>query len=201
MLMLEASFDLGRRLVLDALAHNRRTQIPVAGPLRLLSPWLWEYGGADALPPRSLPEALGPEDSDSEALSQVRNATSNLMDHPAFSTWMAGGILPQGAVQRAAEGALRHPGWDLEVWIKRLAGALFAESGVAQVFNQRLVTMSEWLLLAGDQAAARLALVAAEAFLKDSPQDQPFVQALIRRDLILVLQSLGQRSEPVVGTE
>jgi hypothetical protein len=53
LLMLEASFDLGRRLVLEALAENRRTQIPVAGPLRLLSPWLWGVGGVERFHPET----------------------------------------------------------------------------------------------------------------------------------------------------
>jgi hypothetical protein len=201
LLMLEASFDLGRRLVLEALAHNRRTQIPVAGPLRLLSPWLWQYGGADTLPPRPLAEEVGSGDSRQELSLQDRALTSSLLEHPAFTTWIASGFLPQGAVQRAAEGALRHPSWDLEVWVSRLAGELFAEPEVTQVFNRRLASMSEWLLLAGDETAARLARVAAREILEESPQDQPFVQALIRRDLALVLRSLGQSSEPVIDTE
>lgn len=201
LLMLEASFDLGRRQVLESLAHNRRTQIPVAGPLRLLSPWLWEYSGADTLPPSSLPEDLDLQDSESEALLQARSLTGSLVDHPAFSTWTAGGIVPQDAFQRALEGAVRHPGWDLEVWVRRLANDLLVEPEVTQVLNRRLAAMSEWLLLAGDERAARLAWVAAGEFLEENPQDQPFVLALIRRDLAQVLHSLGQRSKPVVGTE
>jgi hypothetical protein len=200
MLMLEASFDLGRRLVLESLAHNRQTQIPVAGPLRLLSPWLWEYDGADALPPSTLPESIGLEELSLESL-QARALTGNLLDHPAFSTWIIGGILPQGVVQQTAEAALRHPSWDLGVWVRRLVGELFAEPDVAQIFYRRLVSMSEWLLLAGDETTARLAFVAAEEILEQSPQEQRFFQALIRRDLALALRSLGQGSGRVVDTE
>ena len=178
MLMLEASFDLGRRLVAEALAYNRETQIPVAGPLRLLSPWLWGYGGADTLPSSTLP-GLTAED---QALA------ARLLDHPAFATW----TVSSEAVHLAAEEALRHPGWDLEVWVRRLAGELSAEPAVCQAFNRRLGAMSAWLLLAGAEIESRLALAAAEALLEDNPQDQAFVQALVRRDLQLALHSLQE---------
>jgi hypothetical protein len=201
MLMLEASFDLGRRLVLEALAHNRQTQIPVAGPLRLFSPWLWGYGGVDAMPPIALPGDIGPEDPDWEAHLRSGAFAGDLLDHPVFSTWMVGGILPQDAVLRVADGVSRHPNWDLEIWVKRLASDLFAGPEIAQILNRRLVYMSEWLLLAGDETAARLALIAATESLEKSPQDQAFLQALIRRDLALGLSGLGQRSESIVDPE
>jgi hypothetical protein len=189
-IMLEAAFDLGRRLLVESLVHNRETQIPIAGPLRLLSPWLWGYAGADSLPTRMLP-ASGAAD---QALIA---ASDRLLEHPAFVTWTA----RSEATFRAAEEALRHPGWDREVWVRRLTGELFAESQVAQVLSSRLVSMSEWLLLAGDEARARLALVAARAIPNQSPQEQPFLQALVRRDLNVLLQRLQQVSEPVSGTK
>jgi hypothetical protein len=46
-----------------------------------------------------------------------------------------------------------------------------------------------------------LALVAAQAIQKGDPRDQPFVQALIRRDLELVLLGLMQSSEPLFDAE
>ncbi len=190
MIMLEAAFDLGRRLVRDSLAHNRRTQIPVAGPLRLLSPWLWGYSGADSLPTRMLPEL----DAADQALLAV---SDRLLEHPAFVNW----TVRSDATFRAAEEALRHPGWDREVWVRRLTGELFGEPEVAQVLSRRLESMSEWLLLAGDADRARIALVAARAMPDQSPQEQPFLRALVRRDLNVLLQSLRQVSEPVSGTE
>jgi hypothetical protein len=186
LLMLETDFDVGRRLVLEALIYNRETNIPVAGPLRLLSPWLWGYAGADTLPPRIVPQRPAKDPS----------LTGHLVGHPAFATW----TVRSQVILQAAEEALRHPGWSLEVWVRRLAGELFSQPAVAQVFHRRLVAMSEWLLLAGDEGSARLALAAAEALLEENPQDQAFVQALVRRDLQLALQSLKQMPEPLSGT-
>ena len=179
MLMLEASFDIGRRLVADALAHNLRTQIPVAGPLRLHSPWLWGYAGADSLPPRELP-SLSPKDE------TLLPASAKLLEHPAFASWTA---RSEATLQAAAE-ALRHPGWDLDIWVKRLAGELFGEPAMVEVLGKRLEAMSEWLLLAGDGQRARLALTASRAILAEPPQDHPFLQAVVRRDLEWTLQSL-----------
>jgi hypothetical protein len=186
MLMLEASFDLGRRLVIEALVDNRETQIPIAGPLRLLGPWLWGVSGADSLPSRILPKLPagdGPR-------------TERLLEHPAFVTWTVRGE----AILRAADEASRHPGWALEVWVRRLAGELFSDPRVASVLGRRLTAMSEWLLLAGDEDWARLALRAAKAIEAGSPQEQTFVLALIRRDLERVLYDLEQRTRDSLGT-
>lgn len=181
MLLLETSFDLGRRLVVEALARNRETQIPVAGVLRLLGPWLWGAGGGDSLSPRVLPELSAGDES-------LLAVSDRLLAHPAFASWTLRGE----ATFQAAEEALRHPGWDLEVWARRLAGEFCARLTVVQVFSQRLVAMSEWLMLAGEEALARLALVSAQALLGGAAQKHPFVQALIRRDLRLALENLEQ---------
>jgi hypothetical protein len=184
-LMLEASFDLGRRLVVEALAHNRETQIPVAGPLRLLNPWLWEYRGGDSLAPRELPDWSSVDGAHAE----------RLVGHPAFVTWSA----RDQAVWRVAGDLLRHPGWDPEVWVRRLAGELFSDPAARQVLHHRLVMMSEWLLLAHEQIESRIALAAAEGMLNEEPQDQPFVRALIRRDLESTLNSLKRDGELPFG--
>jgi hypothetical protein len=179
LLMLEASFDLGRRLVLEALAENRRTQIPVAGPLRLFSPWLWGFGGTDALPSRSLPDSWDGEQSAKDS--------DQLLEHPAFAGW----TLRSEAIVRAAEEFSRHPGWESEVRIRQIAGELVPTPEIAEVFSRRLVAMSEWLLLAGDESAAKLALTAAQGIV-DAPAQQPLVLALVRRDLELMLHSLSR---------
>jgi hypothetical protein len=187
MIMLEATFDLGRRLVMEALPQNWSTQIPVAGPLRLLSPWLWGYAGADSLPLQALPE-ISVEDASLEA------TPDRLLEHPAFVTWSA----RSDATFRAAEEILRHPGWKLDVWIKRLTSELFAAPLVAQVLSKRLIAMSEWLLLARDELRAKQALVAARSTLEGSVQEQPLLQAIVRRDLNQALASLHD-SMPVSG--
>jgi hypothetical protein len=189
MLMLEATFDLGRRLVLEALAHNRKTQIPVAGVLRLLSPWLWGYAGAGSLAAQILPQ-LGDEADD------LAGGSDRLVVHPAFNAW----TVQAETTLLAAEEAVRHPDRDPEVWVQRLAAEVLADPHVARVFSRRLVAMSEWLMLAGDGEGSRLALAAAQA-LSESPRDARFVQALIRRDLELVLHSLDQQAAPGAGAE
>jgi hypothetical protein len=95
---------------------------------------------------------------------------------------------------------VRHPDRDPEVWVQRLAAEVLADPHVARVFSRRLVAMSEWLMLAGDGEGSRLALAAAQA-LSESPRDARFVQALIRRDLELVLHSLDQQAAPGAGAE
>lgn len=119
-----------------------------------------------------------------------------LLQHPAFMTWTVRGE----AILRAADEASRYPGWEMEVWVRRLAGELFADPMAAPVFGRRLLAMSEWLLLAGDEVWARLALSAAKAIEAGSPQEQPFVLALIRRDLEMVLHDLEQRTRDPLGT-
>jgi hypothetical protein len=184
LLLVEAPFDVGRRLVVEALAHNRAEQIPVAGALRLLSPWLWAVSGADALPARVLPELSAEDDA-------LLAASDRLLDHPAFATWMA----RTAATIQGAEEALHGPEWNVEVWVRRLAGELFSDPAAARVYSQRLAAMSEWFLLADDEARSRLALAAAHGMLGSNPQDVPLVRALIRRDLELVLRDFEPGTE------
>jgi hypothetical protein len=61
--------------------------------------------------------------------------------------------------------------------------------------------MSEWLLLAGGESLSKLALVAAQALSGEPAQNQPLLQAIIRRDLEWALQSLKQDPEPVSGVK
>jgi hypothetical protein len=180
MLMLEAPFDVARRLVRDALEDNRETQIPVAGLLRLRSPWLWGLAGGRSLPPRRLPEI----ETEPGPASAARSA--GLLEHPAFVSWTLRGELLMGA----AEEIRRHPGREIERSVRRLAAELFSNPEVTRAFRRRLEAMSEWLLLAGDEAPSRVALSTARA-LATGAAEQPFVQALVRRDLSLILKSLG----------
>ncbi len=179
LLMVEATFDTGRRLVLEALAHNRETQIPVAGVLRLLSPWLWSVGGADFLTPLARPDL-------SEVEPSFLAEAGRLLAHPAFATWTAYG----DQVHLAGTELGLHPGWEREIWVRRLASDLMDNSKVAEVFRRRLTAMSEWLLLAGEEEWARLALVSAQAMSGEHPEEHPFVRALVRRDLDLTLRSV-----------
>ncbi len=190
LLMLETAFDLGRRLVVEGLASNRETQIPVAGILRLYSPWLWAVSGAESLPSWSLPDLEGNIDT-------LVAMSDRLVANPAFATWT---VRSEGTLQ-AAEEALGRGEWDVQPWVRRLAGELFAEPVIAEMLARRLVAMSEWLFLAGEEEWARVALATAEAMPNTAPRDLPFVRALIRRDLEVLLSSMGQQLEPKFGAE
>jgi hypothetical protein len=123
--------------------------------------------------------------------------SGELLDHPAFVTWTARSV----ATFEAAEEVLRHPNWDRAVWIRRLTEDLFGEPGVARIVKERLAAMSEWLLMAGDERRARMALVAANAVLDLPAQDHNFLRALVHRDLEKVLQSLEHNPRSISGLE
>jgi hypothetical protein len=71
---------------------------------------------------------------------------------------------------------------------------------VVRMFHERLLAMSEWLLLSGAKTAARLALAAAQDVLQ-RPADQPFIEALIRRDLSVAVRAVGRQPEMELGAE
>lgn len=174
LLMLEASFDLGRRLVLEGLEINRETQIPVAGSLRLYGPWLWGYGGADSLPPRKLPSP-----GSMEGFSSLD--AGSLLGHPAFLTW----TMPTAAMHNGVARGLHNPAWNEDRWIGKLTSTLFSGLEATQTVSRRLESMSEWLLLAGEEALSCLALKAAREILAGGASEHPFVRALVRRELYL----------------
>ncbi len=173
LLMLETTFDLGRRWVRETLPLNWETQIPVTGVLRLLSPWLWGVAGADDLPARQLPTL--PEETRAAAVRE----SAWLLSHPALRTWTLG----SNALVQAAEGPLRRLYRSGEAGVRRLADALLAEEPVRRALRRRLLTLSEWFFLAGEEGMARLALATGQAIVRESPRRIPFVLALIRRDL------------------
>ena len=102
---------------------------------------------------------------------------------------------------QAAEEIGHHPGWDLEIWVRRVADELFSESAVLDLLYRRLVAMSDWLILAGEELYSSWALAAAQAMRGAAPQEQPFVRALIRRDLELAIEDLKQESGLPLGPE
>jgi hypothetical protein len=187
LLMLEISFDVGRRLIRDALAQNRETQIPLPGMLRLLGPWLWGVAGAGDLPPRRLPPL--PQSQSEPARGEA------LLQHPAFATW----TLRSESLLRTVDRLLRHGSHGLGASLSRLAGELVDE-GTAQILRRRLLAMSEWLWLAGETELAQQAMVTAEGMAM-SPQALPFVHALIRRDVELFSQTLREQTEMVRDNE
>lgn len=184
-LMVEIPFDVGRRLVRDVLAQNWETQIPVAAPLRLLSPWLWEVSGADTLPTRDLPEL--PAGSD-----ELIANSHQLLAHPAFLSWTVRGT----RAFELSQGSANRPTWSRDAMVRRVAGELFADSAMRQIFSRRLEIMGEWFSLSNDEHHAQQALAVSQGIVS-SPQDLPFIRALIHRDLSQVLAEI--QVEPGVG--
>ena len=190
MLLLEAPFNRGRWIVLEALARNRATQIPVAGPLRLLSPWLWD--SASEKPERALPELAEGE----EKQHLVANS-DRLVRHPAFADWTVQGP----ATWLMAEEALRHPDWDLETLAGRLAAEILTDQAFSQVLAQRLEAMSEWLLGSGEKVLAKMALAVSQAIREGRDHEFPFLRTLVRQDLEMACRRLQEDPIRISNTE
>jgi hypothetical protein len=177
-LLAEVLFDIGRRLVLDALSANRETQIPLAGTLRLRSPWLWGVSGGRALPERRWPEEPAPGGD-----------TTRLLAHPALAGWAIGGH----TLLDLAAGPRGRPGWKLDVYEQRLVDQIAADRTMTEVLATRLRAVGEWMLLAHDEVTAALATAAAKG-MAAAPRDEPFLRALVRRDLEIALRGI-ERSQ------
>jgi hypothetical protein len=178
----------GRRIIAEALEYNREQQVPLPGVLRLVCGWLWGTGFS-GYPPV---EAREPYAGD-EALAA---GSDRLLTHPVFAEW----TLDRQAALAAAGGAIGRRGWDLEVWVRRLATEYLIDLGMAPQLRHKLEANGEWLRLAGEESWARLALVTARALSDGHPEQVPFVQALVRRDLESALTSLELR-EPGPGPD
>lgn len=190
MLLLEAPFDLGRRIVLEALTHNRATQIPVAGPLRLLSPWLWDTIAENL-------EKVLPDLGEEEEKEHLVADSDRLVEHPAFADWTVQGP----ATWLMAEELLRHPAWDLEILAGRLMAEILTDETFTRVLAQRLEAMSEWLLWSGEQVLAKMALAASQAMQEGRCHELAFLRALVRRDLEMAFRRLQEDPLRVSDTE
>lgn len=189
MLLLEAPFDLGRRIVSEALAYNQATQIPVAGPLRLLSPWLWDSASGNL--ERALPELR-----EEEKKRLVANS-DRLVEHPAFADWTVQGP----ATWLMAEELLRHPARDLEILAGRLMAEILTDQTFTQVLAQRLEAMSEWLLCSGEQVLAKMAMASSQAMQEGRYHELAFLRTIVRRDLETAFRRLQEDPMRVSDTE
>ncbi|MBN1660985.1 MAG: hypothetical protein JXA93_21490 [Anaerolineae bacterium] len=174
-LLVEACFDVGRRLVLDALEANRETQIPLAGTLRLRSPWLWGVSGGRTLPDRQWPQE-----------PVAGGDTTRLLAHPALAGWAIG----SHTLLDISSNPLGRKEWKMEVYEQRVIDQIAADGMMSDVLATRLRALGEWLLLAHDEPTAALALAAANG-LAAAPREEPFLRALVRRDLAMAMHGVG----------
>ena len=176
--MLEADFDYGRRLVLESLIHNWESGIPVPAQYRLLNDLLWgqDYSGvaqSEKLPPLERMEALA-----------LLPLTGLLLDHPAFSGWPLQNEL---VYYHAARILARNEG---RIEPKGFIRNYFDREALT-LYRARLKTISEWLLRAGEEHLARLALAAALTVGLRQPVDHPLFRRLAEQSLELALEQLG----------
>lgn len=159
-LLLEADFDYGRRLVREALAAPAACARPLHPVYRLFAGMLWAYDDARVNAGAYLPEL------ECESARDLLSCVSQLFDHPAFTAW-------RDAVEFVTGD---FPG---QLPDYREAQLGFLPGRCRTRYAAQLRKMSEWLMLLGDQWAAKVALAAAFAIEDTSIQELPFLGRLI----------------------
>ncbi len=159
LLLLEAPFEVGRRAVRAALALNWASETPPPPAYRLLNLPLWLAPAAEFAAPVPLPAA-------------DPHAVTGLWDHPAFWGWIA----PLADALGGA--AVRNADADRDELVTRLVRGRFT-AGVVAAYQRRLRRMAEWLVLAGDVAAAGAAQASADQLGAEPPEASPFLRRLI----------------------
>jgi len=182
--LLETAFDVGRRLVREALAVNHARSQPSPLSYAVLSDllWKWDDRGLDERPPVERPSPA--------ELAVLRARTADLLGHLAFETWFI--------QDEALLGTARRLGWGASAEVRPQRGQLlnelirhyFGPQEVA-IYCNRLENMAEWLWLAGEKDAARLALAAALTLKEDAPENHPLTRRMVELGLAIALQSLA----------
>jgi hypothetical protein len=166
---LEIPFETGRRMVAEYQALNWERGVPLPWEYRLLHDIIWRYGPPPPRPRGALRPARPGQD------------TRRLFSAPYFAGWRLDGPRVQAAAGecRALEGGALPD--DLQECARRLAAA-FSEDD-RRAYAARLRRSVEWLQLAGDLPAARLALRAALDLKALPPTSNPFILGLAERGI------------------
>ncbi len=183
-LLLEASFDVGRAILLEAISQHLEKGQPLPMPYRFYCVHLWAVPWA---PPEE-PEAEAPPDDASWSLERA----AEMLRHPAFHAWG----LQTPWVYDVAESLLQgSSGWPADEEFATAAQGIAArafEGQIPEELADRLRRMSRWLRLAGDAETARLALWTA-AHLRDvSPASHPFLLRLAEAGLRAAVHNLAR---------
>ncbi len=179
LMMLEADFDYGRRLVLEGLKRSWATGTSLPPEYCLLNDLLWMYDHSETLLYRpQLPVLEG-----GHVVKEMLPYTTALLDHPAFANW----FLQSELVYRATVKMLTEPSWEgdpfeVKAGLNYLIKSYFDDKAVA-LYRRRLEAMSEWMMRAQDDRMARLALVAALALDEVPTEKHPLLVGLIEREL------------------
>jgi len=185
LILLEAPYDYGRRLLLQGLALNFGVGLPTPLDYRLLNDQVWDYQLPAEFPTR-LP--IVPP-------AQRRTLfplLDSLLDHPALENWFVEGESVYVYVER-----LTH--WQhidssdptAQRWLMNLVTEYFGPEALAH-YQARLVRMSEWFMWAEDEATAHLAWVAAATLPRIPPQQHPLVVRMIQIGLATAAENMRQ---------
>lgn len=186
-LLLEASFDYGRRRVLVALPRAWAATQPTPLPYRLLGSQLWRW---------AKPEAAGPLPG---APAAGRNDTVKLLQHPAMGSW----FLQSRAIYTRAERILTgseaptHEAFT-QIIAETLQEALDSGDLAPTALRTSLEAMAEWFTLAGDVEHADLALAAAQT-VEDDPASHPLLLLMSELGLRLAMINLARGLTPDLG--
>lgn len=185
---LEAPFDYGRYLVLEALQIHWREDRPVPLEYALYNDMLWGYdtaGLADAKPQLPL--------LSEERFQTALEGSPDLLNMPDLFSWIAynKAVLVSAHRIRTLAGSVDSVAVPRQ-WLVQLANTSFEGEEIRAAFIGRLRRLSEWLWLAGRAEAAQQALAAAIALEDRSPGEHPFVIALIQRGLEFAITALSQ---------
>jgi hypothetical protein len=194
-IMLETPFEVARTALRQAHEQNWASGTPLPIEYRLLNAWIWEI----PLPRPGTPGSKGAGvqggegTEESVATSQHPNApteTVALLDHPAFVTWFWQTTAVQAAARKLGP---QHILAARTAQITALAEAEFGPD-VRDSYRRRLEGMVEWLTIAGQSEAARLAQAAADELASHPPAESPFIRRMI--GIGLDVATIGLRGKP-----
>jgi len=183
--LLEADFDLGRRLVLNGLETTFAQQQPTPIEYRLLNDLLWGYSTHTVDAGAHLPEMTP------NAMQALLPQTADLFDNADFSTW----FLQNELIYEYAE-QLRFTGDGDSVaaapieWVIDIARVSFEDDQIRELYATRLNGMSEWLLASGQEQASRLAAAAAFAMSNVPAAEHPFLLRLTQHGLSIAIHNV-----------
>ena len=183
LILLEAPYDYGRRLLLQGLTISFGLGLSTPLEYRLLNDLVWGYQLPSELPLRR------PTVSPAQQLTLLP-WLGRLLDHPALESW----FVESESVYTYVERMTRWQHIDIhdpamQRWLMNLVTEHFTPEALAR-YQDRLVQMSEWFLWADDEDTARLAWVAAATLPHVPPQQHPLVVRMIETGLVTAAENM-----------